>query len=857
MKLVFGRASATASTLFLALIAAATLRAQVQAPPNHWEYTLVASGAQDNPQPIAGVVWSQFVFLPPETPWLRLFFHDAQLGKDSFLRITSVLDGATMLMQQEHLAQWDYTSAFFNGNSVLIELVAGPGTTGNRVEIHQVMAGDIDPVEPDTICGTTDNRVPSSDPRAGRIEPIGCTGWIIDYPAGSNQKVHLSAGHCFGTGQVLQFEVPASQANCALLFPPPAKQFAIDSTSSQSLNSGIGNDWWVFRCFPNSTTGLTSYQEQGSAFDLAAALPATGTTLRNYGFGLDGTNVNNGGTNNSSCSCSTAAGTGTRNQVQQTHTGPLVSIAGNRLNYSIDTCGGNSGSPVIDNVTGLAIAIHTNGGCTNVAGTTNSGTSVLNAGLQAAIAAVALPNVPNDACLSALEVGVGQNGPFQNGGGSLSPNAWGCGSNVGRDVWFRFDAGCGGTHTFSTCTPTRNFDTVLQVFSGNCLAPTLLGCNDDACGFGSSLTLTLGAGIHYLRIGGYNQAFGNFDVVVTRPTAYDAGPIVTSATGGNGGAPLSELQSSAPMSLSTFGYNAGTFSLADDFVTNGAWCVSAIELFAYQTNSLAPSINGVFLEIYNGDPRTGGTPVAGSPGLLNNLVGAAGYTVVNTMTGSFRAIDTNPTDGTRPIQSVLVTLANPLNLNSATIAGGRYFLRWSFTGTGAGGPFVPPITVLGSRATGDAIQASSTGTWTAINSGGASQGLPFRLLGTSAAAPGAFTNLGGGCSTAALEVRGAPNVGGVVQVDMVNTNPAAIPLVILGFTDPAAPFAPFCGCVQHATLDVVNFGSSYNWQIPTIPSGVGFELFVQGDQVFGPGLACDIGIGFRFELTDGWRIRLN
>jgi len=847
-------------TLLGLLALTVPLTAQVQAPPHHVEYMQVNSGPHDNPTPVDGVVWRQLVTVSAGSPWLRLHFAGATLGKDSELRMTAVRDGATMRMRSEHLVQWANTSAYFNGDAVLVELVAGPNTVGNQIVIQEVMAGEAQPALPDTICGTNDNRTPSSDARTGRIDPIGCTGWIIDFPVGSRDKVHLSAGHCFGTGQVLAFEVPSSAANCALAFPPPNKQFAIDSTSSQSANTGIGNDYWVFRCFPNSTTGLTTFQEQGVAFAAVVALPALNTTLRNYGYGLDGTDTNSAAGGNASCVCAAANGTGTRNQVQQVHTGPLVSVSGNRLDYSIDTCGGNSGSPVIDNNTSLAIGIHTNGGCTTTAGTTNSGTSVLNAALQAAIAAVALPVVSNDFCVNALPLTVGVNGPFSSVGASLSPTAWGCGSNVGRDVWFTFDANCGGSHTFSTCTPTRNFDTVLQVFSGTCATPVLVGCNDDTgggCGFGSTLTVNLAAGIHFVRVGGYNQQSGNFDVVVTRPTAYDAGPFVTSNTGGSGGGPVSILQTAAPMNLSSLGFTANQagYSLADDFATNGAWCVNAIELFAYQTGTLTPSITGVFLEVYNGDPRFGGTPVAGSPGFANNLVSTAGYSVSNTMTGSFRALDTNPTNGTRPIQSVLVTLANPLNLNSASIAGGRYFLRWTFTGSGPVGPFVPPITVLGSRVTGDGIQTSPTGTWTAILSNNAGQGLPFTLYGRRAASPGAFTNLGGGCSAASLELRGAPHVGGLVQIDMVNANPAAIPLTVIGFTNPGAPLGA-CGCLQRATLDVITVGTSYNWQIPMIPAGVGYELFVQGNQVFAPALACDIGIGFRFELTDGWRIRL-
>lgn len=841
-------------------LATAASTAQTQDPPNHWEYLSVTSGVRPNPTPIEVVVWSDFVIVP-NTPWMRIYFHDAQLDKGSYLRMTSVLDGAVMLMRQEHLAQWNYTSAYFNGGAVMVELVAGPNTQNNLVDIQRVIAGDVDPSSPapETICGSTDDRVLSSDPRAGRINPIGCTGWIIDVPSSGVNRAHLSAGHCFGNNQVLQFNVPASNANCGLVFPPPSKQFAIDSATSQSLNTGIGSDWWVFRCFPNSTTGLTSFQEQGAAFQLAAALPANGTTLRNYGYGLDGTNTNGASGGNASCSCSAAAGTGTRNQVQQTHTGPLASVSGNRLNYQFDTCGGNSGSPVINNVTGQAIGIHTNGGCSTTSGSANSGTSILNSALQAAIAAVAPPAVANDECLSATNVVLGVNGPYSSIGASTS-STWPCGgSNAGNDVWFRFTPPCAGTYTFSTCTPTRNFDTTLQVFSGNCLLLTSLGCNDDSCGFGSRLTLNLTGSTVRIRVGGYNGATGNFDLVIEQPQIYDAGPLVTQATGGSGGAPLSAVQNGAPLGMGTFGYSiGGAFSVTDDFATNGTWCVREIELFAYQTGATAASITGVFLEIYDGDPATTGVPIAGSPGFANNLSTTPGYTVTNALTGIYRALQTDPNNTTRQIQSVRVTLPSSLLLNSASIPGGRYFLRVAMTGSVASGPWVPPITVLDSVATGDAKQFNGT-TWTPIVSGSPTsggQGIPFLLYGGSVAPAGIFQNLGGGCSAATLELRGAPHVGGVMHASLVNTDPTAIPLILVGLSDPNSPFSPACPCTLRAALDVVTVGTSYNWQIPMIPSAVGFELFVQGDQVFGPALSCDIGIGFRFELTDGYRVRL-
>ena len=837
----------------------AALRCQARPPASHWEYVSVASGTHANPAPIEMVVWSQFVILPHQTPWQRLYFHAVNLDEGSSLRITSVVGGHTMVMRQEHMAQWHHSSCFFNGEAVLVELVAGPGTTNNFVTIQKVLAGDINP-QPgtDTICGTTDNRVPSSDPRAGRIDPIGCTGWIIDFPAGVD-KVHLSAGHCLAAGQVLQFDVPASQSNCSLLFPPPNKQFAIDNASSVGVNGGVGNDYWAYRCFPNPTTGRTTFEEQGSAFTLATVMPAAGATLRIYGFGVDGTDTTGAAGGNASCSCGTSGGT--RNQVQQTHTAGLVVVAGSRVDHLVDTCGGNSGSPVLDNTSGNAIAIHTHGGCTTTGGS-NSGTNVLHPGLQSGITAVAPPPVTNDDCTNALPVAIGVNGPFRNIGAVSAVTPFPCGANVVKDLWFQFNA-CSGSYTFSTCTPTRTFNTVLQVFTGACGSLTSLGCNDDAgggCSTGSTLTVNVPAGICYIRVGGAQFSSGEFDLVVRPGEIYDAGPMVTDATAGAGGAPASVLQTGAPLFLNTLGFDANTLppsptSVADDFITNGPWCLAAIEGFAYQVGATAPSIDGVYLEIYDGDPSAGGQPIAGSPGFANNLSTTPGYSVSNTLTGAYRVLDTAPLATTARIQSVYIGLPTPLQLDSSTIPSGRYWLRMQFSGTAASGAAVVPITIKNLAATGDGLQSLGS-LWLQLANGGYAQGVPFKLYGGSSALPGGITNLGGSCSTASLQVTGAPHVGGALRFELANASAIAVPLIALGITDPNLPFAPFCGCVQHASLDVLLLAPSVDWSLPPSPASVGLQFYTQGGQLLGPALACDIGVGFRFELTNAFRVRL-
>jgi hypothetical protein len=54
------------------------------------------------------------------------------------------------------------------------------------------------------------------------------------------------------------------------------------------------------------------------------------------------------------------------------------------MRYRTDTTGGNSGSPVIDDATNVAVGVHTHGGCTSSGGN-NSGTSLFSAAFWAAV----------------------------------------------------------------------------------------------------------------------------------------------------------------------------------------------------------------------------------------------------------------------------------------------------------------------------------------------------------------------------------------------------------------------------------------------------------------------------------------
>ncbi|MCP4411568.1 MAG: hypothetical protein GY808_03225, partial [Gammaproteobacteria bacterium] len=134
----------------------------------------------------------------------------------------------------------------------------------------------------------------------------------------------------------------------------PDDQYSIDASSKISVDGGIGNDWGVFEVFDNTNTGLQPMAAQGDNYTIVQDLGPD--SIRITGYGVD---------------------SGTANQTNQTHVGPEMSSSGTTMRYQTDTQGGNSGSPVIDELTGNAVGVHTHGGC-NSGGGNNNGTSTFN-----------------------------------------------------------------------------------------------------------------------------------------------------------------------------------------------------------------------------------------------------------------------------------------------------------------------------------------------------------------------------------------------------------------------------------------------------------------------------------------------
>ena len=362
---------------------------EIEPVPYHVEPFAMDSRQQESLETAVPGNFRQTIHIPDAIS-LRLHFSEYELGRKSYLTITSLKDGGDQRLDSRTLPQWEDATAVFNGDTVEIELHADPSDEGVYFVIDAVVVRDPQTFpapemtdndgEPgiETLCGT-DSRVASTEVRTGRLYFGGCTAWLI-----SNGRL-LTAGHCVdfdpdqgGPGLpdgildlngVVEFNVPASLPDGTTVAADPDDQYPINTGSVvwrfDGSGQGLGKDWSVFTVNDNSNTGLTPFQAQGSFFRTTNDNPAVNDTIRITGMGLDNTPPGSTGNRNA------------QNFTNQTSTGGYVGQSNSGSNYwhryATDTTGGNSGSPIIWN--GFTVGIHTNGGCNSNGTGANSGTS--------------------------------------------------------------------------------------------------------------------------------------------------------------------------------------------------------------------------------------------------------------------------------------------------------------------------------------------------------------------------------------------------------------------------------------------------------------------------------------------------
>jgi hypothetical protein len=300
------------------------------------------------------VVYDQAVSVA-DAMWIRLYFGHVALDAGSYLRITSAKDGEIQELDGSGLTLWQNTSAYFNGDTVYLELVAAPGSRGNQVVLERVAVqmapADRGPCADDDcgICGS-DDRVPSDELWSCRLMPVGCSASVYNM-----NSCLVSAGHCadFPSPLVAEFDVPSSHSNCSTESPPVADQFPV--TDREFLNEGPGADWSVMTTGPNNQ-GQTAYERYGQYRPITEYSAPPGTQSEVWGYGVDNDNP-------------------TRSQTQQYSDGEITERHSTYYVYNDDTTYGNSGSGLLNGNDDTIVGIVTHCGlaCDNIATRTDRG----------------------------------------------------------------------------------------------------------------------------------------------------------------------------------------------------------------------------------------------------------------------------------------------------------------------------------------------------------------------------------------------------------------------------------------------------------------------------------------------------
>ncbi len=207
---------------------------------------------------------------------------------------------------------------------------------------------------------------------------------------------------------------------------------------------------------------------------------------------------------------------------------------------------------------------------------------------------------------------------------------------------------------------------------------------------------------------------------------YDNGPYFNIA-----GTPDVSLLEDTSLAMSLFGAGAqftANNRMADEVVLTDTYDITSIDVFAYQTGSIAPSITAVYMQVWDGDPSGGGATVIWGD-LTTNVLDVAAAT------NAFRQLESAPGATNREIQRVTA------NTTGLSLSAGTYWIDYTFAGSGASGPWAPPIAITGNATTGNAIQfLGASNAWAPLIDAGSNtpQGMPFVIYGD-------LVGGGGGC----------------------------------------------------------------------------------------------------------------
>jgi hypothetical protein len=484
-----------ALTLFAAVFST-TGAVQAQSTPNapmgEIKQRSLDTGVRSNASMTrSSVVYADLVHTPGAS-WTRLYFSDVHLDRGSRLRVTSLFDGEVQELDAEVMAMWRNSTAYFNGDTVLVELIAAPRSRDNRVVMDRIGV-ELTIGSPELglcgICGS-DTRVPSDEDWSGRLAPGGCSAGVFN-----SNSCMVSAGHCMSGNSVVQFRVPNSTGNCFTQNPPLADQFPITDEILQ--NTGVGGDWAVMTTGTNNL-GQTIYQRYGEYRPIASSPANVGAAVDVWGFGQSQT-----------CQLT---------YTQQHSTGTISQRTTTYYAHSADTTSGNSGSAFLHNDQIIGVVTHCQFNCPNISNRIDT------PAFAAAIAELCPDPTPsNNACQQSLVVPVGTTAFSNVGATTTGPDEGGICDQFGEtdleaDVWFGHLATCTGDLTISLCG--SSFATRLAVYPFQCpTSPgTVIACDTTGCPSStrSEVTISVTQGQAFrIRVGGRFGATGDGLITIT------------------------------------------------------------------------------------------------------------------------------------------------------------------------------------------------------------------------------------------------------------------------------------------------------------------------------------------------------
>jgi hypothetical protein len=297
------------------------------------------SGMLSNPTGSPAVVFDQVVHTP-DAAWCRAYFSTVQLAPGSLLRVSSLKDGQTHDLDRFTAPMWGLGSAYLNGDSVRVQVVAAPNSTGYRVVLDHVgVELKTEAACTNGPCGACmpDGRFPSNEDWSARWVQGGCSASIYNA-----NGCFVSAGHCWTPiGTIFSFRNPLSLNDCTVQQPPVVEQFPV--TMTVGSNTGCTTDWRTGKIGVNSQ-GETHFQRYGVFKPIATVAPVVNATADIFAFGSSSVPVVNG--------------------VQQHTVETVNSVTATGVTYSGGTTtGGTSGGGIIQNDAIIGINTCCSGPC--------------------------------------------------------------------------------------------------------------------------------------------------------------------------------------------------------------------------------------------------------------------------------------------------------------------------------------------------------------------------------------------------------------------------------------------------------------------------------------------------------------